>query len=382
MYKMGVAGVAAAIGLAGWTNLAVADLFSAKGPVIAILADDLFLGEAEGHLGGAGTFAIRAQRNFAVSCLGQFTSSIALGGSGHMQCSDGATATFHFQRLSLRSGYGAGTFSRGSMSFTYGLTAVESESFLKVPPGKKLAHSGSKLALVDISLPQVAAPARAVIVAQAVTVAQTVAPAKSAVVVVVPAKTGVAPAQDVAPDVLLKAVTSEVIAVIKQDGDIQDGNPAKVAELVETRILPHFDFAHMTQIAMGHNWRLATLEQQQALTLEFKTLLVRTYSTALSSYRDQVIEYKPLRVAPDATEVTVKSDVKQSGRERMTIDYDMEKTPAGWKVYDIKIAGISLVTAYRDTFASRVRNGGVDGLIKSLSDKNRQDGLKTVNNER
>ena len=224
--------------------------------------------------------------------------------------------------------------------------------------------------------------ARAVIVAEAVTVAQTVAPAKSAVVVAVPAKAGAAPVQDVAPDALLKSVTSEVIAIIKQDGDIQNGDPAKVAELVETRILPHFDFAHMTQIAMGHNWRLATLEQQQALTLEFKTLLVRTYSTALSSYRDQVIEYKPLRVAPDATEVTVKSDVKQSGRERMTIDYDMEKTPAGWKVYDIKIAGISLVTAYRDTFASRVRNGSVDGLIKSLSDKNRQDGLKTVNNER
>ncbi|HYM99820.1 MAG TPA: ABC transporter substrate-binding protein [Aestuariivirgaceae bacterium] len=179
-------------------------------------------------------------------------------------------------------------------------------------------------------------------------------------------------AQEVAPDVLLKAVTSEVIAIIRQDKDIQAGNPVKVADLVETRILPHFDFTHMTQIAVARNWRLATPEQQQALTTEFKTLLVRTYSAALASYRDQVIEYKPLRAAPDATEVTVRSDVQQSGRERMTIDYDMERTPAGWKVYDIKIAGISLVTTYRDTFASRVREGGIEGLIKSLWDKNRQ----------
>jgi len=185
------------------------------------------------------------------------------------------------------------------------------------------------------------------------------------------------PAQDVAPDVMLKAVTSEVIAIIRQDKDIQAGDPAKVADLVETRILPLFDFTRMTQIAVARNWRLATPEQQQALTLEFKTLLVRTYSTALSSYRDQVIEYKPLRLTPDATEVTVRSDVRQAGGERMTIDYYMEKTPAGWKVYDVKIVGVSLVTTYRDTFAGKVRDSGIEGLIKSLSDKNRQSGFKT-----
>ena len=128
------------------------------------------------------------------------------------------------------------------------------------------------------------------------------------------------PAQDVAPDALLKTVTSEVIAIIRQDKDIQAGDPAKVSDLVETRILPLFDFTRMTQIAVARNWRLATPEQQKALTLEFKTLLVRTYSTALSSYRDQVIEYKPLRLTPDATEVTVRSDVRQSGGDRMTID--------------------------------------------------------------
>ena len=181
-------------------------------------------------------------------------------------------------------------------------------------------------------------------------------------------------AQDVAPDLLLSSITTEVIAIIKQDAAIQAGNTAKVADLVETRILPHFDFTRMTRIAVARNWRVASPEQQLALTTEFKTLLVRTYSTALSSYRDQVIEYRPLRAAPDATEVKVRSDVRQPGKERLSIDYDMEKTAAGWKVYDIQIAGISLVTTYRETFASRVRDGGIEGLIKSLSDKNRQGG--------
>jgi phospholipid transport system substrate-binding protein len=180
------------------------------------------------------------------------------------------------------------------------------------------------------------------------------------------------PAQDVAPDVLLKAVTLEVIAIIREDKDIQAGHPAKVADLIEGRILPLFDFPRMTQTAVARNWHLATADQRKTLTLEFKTLLVRTYSVALSRYRDQVIDYKPLRAVSGDTEVTVKSEVKQSGSERLTIDYDMERTPAGWKVYDIKIAGVSLVTTYRSTFAGKVRDGGIDGLIKALSDKNRQ----------
>ena len=181
-------------------------------------------------------------------------------------------------------------------------------------------------------------------------------------------------AQDVAPDVLLKAVTLEVIAIIKQDKDIQiqAGNPAKVADLVETRILPLFDFTRITQIAVARNWRLATPEQQKALTTEFKTLLVRTYSTALSSYRDQAIEFKRLRAASGDTEVTVKSVIRQPGTVPLTMDYDMEKTTAGWKVYDVKIEGVSLITTYRETFAGIVRGGGVEGLIKSLSEKNRQ----------
>jgi phospholipid transport system substrate-binding protein len=130
----------------------------------------------------------------------------------------------------------------------------------------------------------------------------------------------------------------------------------------------------MTQIAVARNWRLATPAQQSALTTEFRTLLVRTYSIALSSYRDQVIEFRSMRSAPADTEVTVRSVVKQSGTAPIAMDYDMEKTPAGWKVYDIKVAGVSLVTTYRDTFSERIRDDGVDGLIKALEDKNRQGG--------
>lgn len=199
---------------------------------------------------------------------------------------------------------------------------------------------------------------------------------KSALVLISVLAASFALAQDVAPDVLLKAVTLEVIASIRQDPGIQAGNPAKIADLVETRILPLFDFTRMTQIAAARNWRLATPEQQRTLTTEFKTLLVRTYSTALSSYRDQVIEFKRLRAASGDTEVTVKSVIKQPGRESLTMDYDMEKRAAGWKVYDIKIEGVSLITTYRETFAGKIREGGVDGLIKALSEKNRQGGAR------
>ena len=128
----------------------------------------------------------------------------------------------------------------------------------------------------------------------------------------------------------------------------------------------------MTQLAMGRNWRMATPEQQKILTAEFMTLLVRTYSTALATYRDQVIDVKPLRAAPNATDVTVKSDVKRPGSQPIAIDYDLGRTPAGWKVYDVKVGGVSLVTTYRETFANEVRENGIDGLIKSLSTKNRQ----------
>lgn len=179
-------------------------------------------------------------------------------------------------------------------------------------------------------------------------------------------------ATETAPDALLSAATLTVTASLRQDKNLLTNSQGRIAELVEVTILPLFNFRHMTKRAVAPHWRLASPEQQNALIAEFTTLLVHTYSTTLANYRDQAIEYKPLRLAPGETEVTVKSVVKQPGAERMTIDYDMEKTPAGWKVYDIKVAGISLITTYRSTFAQIVRAGGVDGLIQSLSAKNQQ----------
>ena len=172
------------------------------------------------------------------------------------------------------------------------------------------------------------------------------------------------------PDALMKAVTSEVLAILKQD--LAAGRRTDVARLVEEKILPLFDFQRMTRLAVARNWRLASAEQQGALVAEFKTLLVRTYSVSLSSYRDQEIEYKPLRAAAGDVEVQVRSSVRRPGAEPVTIDYEMENTVAGWKVYDVTVAGVSLVITYRETFAAAVRDVGIDGLIKLLADKNRQ----------
>jgi phospholipid transport system substrate-binding protein len=180
-----------------------------------------------------------------------------------------------------------------------------------------------------------------------------------------------AAAQPVAtqPDVLMSAVTAEVIAILKRD--LAAGRATDVAQVVESRILPLFDFVRMTRMAVARNWRLASPEQQAALVAQFRTLLVRTYSSALSGYRDEEIEYKPLRMAPGATDVLVRSAVRRRGAETLTIDYDMEKGEAGRKVYDVTIAGVSLVITYRETFAATVRAGGIDGLVKLLADRNR-----------
>jgi len=180
-----------------------------------------------------------------------------------------------------------------------------------------------------------------------------------------------APAQALAPDALLRTATAEVIAEIRQDQGLQAADPARLANLVETRILPLFDTVHMTRLAMARSWNLATLDQQRVLTEEFRTLLVRTYSTALGHYRDEVIYFKRPRASSLDAEVTVRSEVKQTGKEPMTLDYQMENTPEGWKIYDVKVAGVRLVTTYREVFAEKVRDGGVDGLIKSLAAGNR-----------
>lgn len=179
------------------------------------------------------------------------------------------------------------------------------------------------------------------------------------------------PAQGIAPDALLRGVTTEVIGTIKQELQPQAIDPAKLTALVEAKILPLFDFDRITQLAVARGWRLATPEQQRVLIEEFRTLLVRTYATALASYRDEVIVFKQLRAAPQDTEVTVRSEVIQAGRERMSLDYAMANTPAGWKIYNVKVADLCLVTNYRDVFAEKVRDGGVDGLIKFLAEANR-----------
>jgi len=181
-------------------------------------------------------------------------------------------------------------------------------------------------------------------------------------------------AQELAADALVKGITEEVLTTLRQGRE--QGGTRRVADLVESKVLPHFDFARMTQLALAVNWRRASPDQQKALTQEFKTLLVRTYSTALSGYRDQSVEFKPLRARPEETEVTVRTEIKQKAGQPIPIDYEMEKTPAGWKVFDVKVAGVSLITTYKDDFASQIRESGVDGLIKTLANKNRQNDNK------
>ena len=183
-------------------------------------------------------------------------------------------------------------------------------------------------------------------------------------------------ADDTPPDALVKANASEVLAIIKKDKDIQAGNKEKIRELVEAKVLPHFDFTRMTRLAVGRFWRQATPAQQQELVNEFRSLLVRTYSASLTSYKDQKIEYKPLKMAPGATEVVVKTVVLQPGGQPIPIDYGMEKTPEGWKVYDITVDGVSLVVNYRSSFAQEVQQGGIEQLIRTLHQKNNNGGLE------
>ena len=180
----------------------------------------------------------------------------------------------------------------------------------------------------------------------------------------------VASAQE-SPDALVKRVTGEVIAAIKSDKDLQGANPRRVYELAEQKVLPHFNFKHMTQLAVGRHWRDASPEQQKQLTTEFTTLLVRTYSTSLSAYRNQTIDVKPLKMSPQDKEVTVRTAVVQQGGPAIPIDYPMEKLDTGWMVYDVIIDGASLVTTYRGSFNDQIQKGGVDGLVKLLAERNK-----------
>ena len=173
-----------------------------------------------------------------------------------------------------------------------------------------------------------------------------------------------------APDALVKRVSQEALQIIKSDPKVQAGDQARIRDLIETKLTPHFDIDRMTALAAGRAYRSATPEQKKRLGEEFKTLLIRTYSSALNQYRDQTIEYKPLRMDPAATDTIVRTEVIRSGQPPVQIDYSMGKTPDGWKAYDVIVGGVSLVTNYRDEFTQQVQAGGVDGLIKSLAAKN------------
>lgn len=178
-------------------------------------------------------------------------------------------------------------------------------------------------------------------------------------------------AQEVAPDALVRNVSNEVLDIVRKDKDIQAGNTRKVVELAEEKVLPHFDFVRMTRLAVGKDWRQANPTQQKALVEEFRTLLVRTYSKALTEYRNQTIDIKPLKMQPGDTDVLVRSLVNQPGAKPVQIDYNLEKTDQGWKVYDISVAGVSLVTNYRGSFAQEVSAGGIEGLLATLRAKNK-----------
>jgi len=180
------------------------------------------------------------------------------------------------------------------------------------------------------------------------------------------------------PEALIRNTVDEVLAIVKQDKDIQTGNNKKVTELVDAKVLPHFNFTHMTRLAVGKNWRNATPEQKKNLEIEFRNLLVRTYTTAFTTYKDQEVEVKPLKMANDATDVTVKTFILNKGKPPLPVNYDMEKTANDWKVYDLSIEGVSLVTNYRGTFAEQVQKSGIDGLIKTLVENNQAKTGKVV----
>ncbi|WP_047532494.1 MlaC/ttg2D family ABC transporter substrate-binding protein [Methylotenera sp. N17] len=172
------------------------------------------------------------------------------------------------------------------------------------------------------------------------------------------------------PDELVKRTADDVLAVVKSDKDIQAGNQDKIFKLAEEKILPNFNFEKVSRLVLGKNWTKATPEQQAAFQNEFKTLLLRTYATALSKYKNQVIEYKPLRLPEGSTSATVKTSIVQQGGQPIAVDYALEKKADDWKVFDIVIEGVSLVTNYRSQFAQEIRQNGLDSLIKKLAEKN------------
>lgn len=173
------------------------------------------------------------------------------------------------------------------------------------------------------------------------------------------------------PDQLVKKTADDVIEVIKADKDIQAGNQQKIFALAEEKILPNFDFERVSRLVLGKNWSKATPEQKTTFQAEFKTLLLRTYATALSKYKNQTIEYKPFRMEAGAETASVKTAIQQPGGDPIAVDYTLGKKGDDWKVYDIVIEGVSLVTNYRSQFAQEIRQNGLDSLNTKLAEKNK-----------
>ncbi|MFC7459752.1 MlaC/ttg2D family ABC transporter substrate-binding protein [Hydrogenophaga defluvii] len=184
---------------------------------------------------------------------------------------------------------------------------------------------------------------------------------------------GVAHAADEAPDAMVKRISSEVLDAVKADAAIQAGDVGRITALVDSKIMPNVNFGRMTASAVGRYWRQATPEQQKRLQDEFKTLLVRTYSGALGEVKDQTLSFKPMRAKPEDTEVVVRSEVRGRG-EPIQLDYRVEKTTDGWKIYDLNVLGIWLVETYRSQFAQEINSKGLDGLIASLAQRNKANG--------
>jgi len=173
-----------------------------------------------------------------------------------------------------------------------------------------------------------------------------------------------------APDQLVRKTVDKVIATIKTDKAIQDGDLKRILALAEATAAPHFDFERMAQLAMGANWKRANPAQQKDIIEQFRSLLLRTYAVALREYRDQTIDVRPVKLAAGQEDVQVRTVINQPGAKAIPIDYEMQRTADGWKVYDVTVAGVSLVINFRSAFDSEIRKSGVDGLIKSLVDRN------------